>query len=579
MAKRQTPANCIFEYYQKIRDGSIIVSKWIEMVYSRIIKDLEAGKYELDLKKANAAVEYLETKCFHTEGPLAPSPLKLQLWQKALVSCIFGLVDHESHRQYREVVLVEGRKNGKSILAAGIGKYVWHTEGYGTRVFCIAPKLDQADLIYNSIWQMTSLDPEWQALKEAIEGSGDGHTKRTMSDEMLAKRRQTDLRIEGLNSTVKKIAFSSRKSDGYNPSLCICDEVASWQGDQGLKQYEVLKSGMGARPEALLLSVSTSGYINDSIYDELIKRSTRFLMGDSKETKLLPFLYMIDDPEKWNDINELRKSMPNLGVSVPVDYILEEIAIAEGSLSKKAEFVAKYANLKQNSSLAWLPGLAVEKSSGPAILMEDFQNCYCVGGIDLSRTTDLTAACVVIERDGELYVMAKFFMPGEKLEEAKARDGLPYDIYVQRGLLALSGDNFVDYQDCFAWFRELVEKYQILPLQIGYDRYSAQYLVKDMEAYGFHMDDVFQGYNLTPVINETEGLIRDGRIHIGDNDLLKIHLLNAAIKAETQTERKKLVKLSANEHIDGAAALIDALTVRMKHWSEIGAQLQNRRGE
>ena len=579
MAKRQTPANCIFEYYQKIRDGSIIVSKWIEMVYSRIIKDLEAGKYELDLKKANAAVEYLETKCFHTEGPLAPSPLKLQLWQKALVSCTFGLVDHEGRRQYREVVLVEGRKNGKSILAAGIGKYVWNTEGYGTRVFCIAPKLDQADLIYNSIWQMTSLDPEWQALKEAIEGSGDGHTKRTMSDEMLAKRRQTDLRIEGLNSTVKKIAFSSRKSDGYNPSLCICDEVASWQGDQGLKQYEVLKSGMGARPEALLLSVSTSGYINDSIYDELIKRSTRFLMGDSKETKLLPFLYMIDDPEKWNDINELRKSMPNLGVSVPVDYILEEIAIAEGSLSKKAEFVAKYANLKQNSSLAWLPGLAVEKSSGPAILMEDFQNHYCVGGIDLSRTTDLTAACVVIEKDGELYVKAKFFMPGEKLEEAKARDGLPYDIYVQRGLLQLSGDNFVDYQDCFAWFRELVEKYQILPLQIGYDRYSAQYLVKDMEAYGFHMDDVFQGYNLTPVINETEGLIRDGRIHIGDNDLLKIHLLNAAIKAETQTERKKLVKLSANEHIDGAAALLDALTVRMKHWSEIGAQLQNRRGE
>ena len=103
--------------------------------------------------------------------------------------------------------------------------------------------------------------------------------------------------------------------------------------------------------------------------------------------------------------------------------------------------------------------------------------------------------------------------------------------------------------------------------------------MQDLEAYGFQCDDVYQGFNLTPIINEADGLIRDGKIHIGDNDLLKIHLLNAAIKAETQTERKKLVKLSANEHIDGAAALLDGLTVRMKHWSEIGAQLQNRRGE
>ena len=135
----------------------------------------------------------------------------------------------------------------------------------------------------------------------------------------------------------------------------MCDEIATWEGDKGLKQYEVMKSGMGARPDGILLSCTTSGYINDSIYDELIKRSTRFLMGDSKERRLLPILYMIDDPEKWNDINELRKSNPNLGVSVTVDYLLEEIAVAEGSLSKQAEFLTKYCNIKQSSSLAWLP--------------------------------------------------------------------------------------------------------------------------------------------------------------------------------------------------------------------------------
>ena len=309
--------------------------------------------------------------------------------------------------------------------------------------------------------------------------------------------------------------------------------------------------------------------------DELMKRCTRFLLGDSREARLAPFLYVIDDPDKWNDLNELRKSNPNLGVSVSVDYLLEEIAVAEGSLSKKAEFLTKYCNVKQNSAQAWLSAQDVERAGGAALRLEDFRDTYCVGGVDLSRTTDLTACTAVIEKGGRLYVFAQFFLPAERLEEAAARDGLPYAAYVQRGLLRLSGDNFVDYHDCFDWFRRLVEEYQIFPLKIGYDRYTAQYLVQDMARYGFHMDDVFQGMNLTPVIRETEGLMRDGAFCIGDNDLLKVHLLNTALKTEAESGRCKPVKLSANDRIDGAAALLDAMTVRQKYCAEIGEQLKN----
>ena len=357
--------------------------------------------------------------------------------------------------------------------------------------------------------------------------------------------------------------------------MTVCDEIASWPGDKGLKQYEVMKSALGARRQPLILSISTSGYENEGIYDELIKRSTRFLLGDSRERRLAPFLYMIDDIEKWNDINELRKSNPNLGVSVSVDYLLEEIAVAEGSLSKKAEFLTKYCNIKQNSSQAWLSTEAVEAVCGVPLRLEDFQDCYCVGGIDLSRTTDLTACGVVIEKNGRLYVFMHFFLPSERVEEATARDGLPYAIYMQRGFLTLSGDNFVDYHDCFNWFRTLIEQYHIYPLKIGYDRYTAQYLVQDMGQYGFHMDDVFQGFNLTPVIRETEGLMRDGAFCIGDNDLLKIHLLNMAMKTDAESGRCKPVKMSATAHIDGGAALLDAMTVRQKYCSEIGEQLKN----
>ena len=566
----------ISEYNDGIKLGKYTVSRWIRLVYEYITDGLRAERFFYDDSKARDAVEWIETHCFHTEGPLAPGNISLELWQKAFLSCIYGVVDADGRRQFREILLVVGRKNGKTKLASSIGEYEFRNSEYGSRIFCIAPKLEQADLVYNDIWQMVTLDPEWQELREYVKET-DARGRLVRDDSELARHRQTDLSIPATNSTVKKIAFSAKKSDGFNPSLCICDEIASWEGDAGLKQYEVMKSGMGARPEGILLSCTTSGYINDSIYDEMLRRATRFLLGDSKETKLLPMLYMIDDIEKWNDIEELRKSNPNIGVSIFEGYLEEEIAVAEGSLSKKAEFITKYCNLKQTSSLAWLGSHVIEKATGEAFTPEDFRGCYCVAGIDLSRTTDLTAGVVVIEKGGEFYILARFWLPGERIEELTAIDGVPYNIYAQRGLLYPSGANIVEYSDVFDWFRELVEKYEIYPLKVGYDRYSATYLVQQMSGYGFHMDDVFQGFNLHPVIQEVEGLLKDGRIHIGDNDLLKIHMFNSALKVSTEKGRSKLVKIKPTAHIDGMAALLDAFTVRQKWFSEIGDQLRNHR--
>ena len=572
-----TEENYIFTYYQRIKNGTVAVGRWIGMIYEYFVKGLEEKQFFFDQKKANDAINWIETHCFHTEGRLATQPLKLELWQKAFISSVFGIVDENGNRQAREVFLVMARKNGKSALASAVCNYIWREAGgFGTKIYCIAPKLEQAEIVYGNLWQMVQLDPEWKSLKEICQEK-DEHNKKVNDDSMLARKRVSDLYIPGINSAVKKLPFSNKRSDGFSPDLTVCDEVASWEGDKGLKQYEVMRSAMGAKADtgAFILSVTTSGYVNDSIFDELMKRSTRFLLGDSKERKLFPFLYMVDDVEKWNDINELRKANPNLNVSVSVDYLLEEIAVAEGSLSKRSEFITKYACLKQNSSTAWLSAQVVERASGDALEISDFAHSYCVAGIDLSQTTDLTSACVVIEKAGELYVFAKFFLPAEKIDEASQRDGVPYNIYIQRGLLQASGDNFVDYNDVFNWMVELVEKYEILPLRVGYDRYSAQYLIQQLKQYGFVVDDVFQGENLYPVLLETEGLLADGKIHIGDNDLLKAHLLNSAIKMSNERGRGKLVKVSPSVHIDGTAALVDALTVRQKWYNEIGDQLRN----
>ena len=550
--------NYILIYYQQIKDGSVTVGRWIEKWYEYIVHGLEAKQFFFDQKKAARAIAFIQQYCRHHEGPLAPQLITLEVWQKALISVIFGVMDHDGLRQFRECFVVIGRKNGKTLMDAAIAAYMMYADGeYGGRAYFVASRLDQSRLAFEAFYQMVSKEPRL-AVK--------------------TKKRRTDVYIAESNSSAMPVAFSERKTDGLNPSFVSLDELSSWRGDASLKQYEVFKSALGARKQPLMFGISTAGYENDGIYDELIKRSTAVLNGTSKETRLAPFLYIIDDPDKWSDIEELKKSNPNLGVSTSVDYMLEEIAVAEGSLSKKTEFLTKYCNIKQNSSQAWLTAQDVKKCFGNDLTLDDFRHSYALGGIDLSLAVDLTAAVVVIEKDGVSWFATQFFMPANKVDEATQRDGLPYSIYAQRGLLTVSGENTVDYHDVHEWFRTLERDYEILPLKVGYDRYSAAYLVQDMEADGFSMESVSQGSNLTGVLIDMEGMIKDGRLRcINDNDLMKVHMLDAALKFEEGTNRRRLVKMSAKQHIDGMAALSDAICMRHNYYEEMAGQLSNER--
>ena len=548
----------ILKYYQQICDGSITVGKWIRMWYEQIVHGLEEKKWRFDQKKANEVINFVERYCHHHEGPLAPGLITLELWQKALLSVVYGIVDDDGKRIFREIVLLEGRKQGKTALMGALGcHHLFKDGGYGSRVYVCAPKLEQSRLCYESIYQTIRKEP--------------------MMDRMT-KRRRTDLYIEKNNSSAQPLAFSAKKSDGLNISMGICDEFGAWEGEAGLRQAEVVKSSQGAREEPLLWYISTANFVDGGLYDEILKRSTAVLNGTSKETRLAPFLYMIDDVDKWNDINELKKSLPNLGVSVSVDYMLEEIRIAEGSLSKKSEFLTKYCNIKQNSSLAWLSAQDIRKCFGHDMTLEQLRHSYALAGIDLSLAVDLTAAVVCVEKDGITWFDVQFFMPENKVAEATARDGLPYEIYRQRGLLTVCGENTVDYHAVHDWFRTLEKEYEILPLKVGYDRYSAAYLVQDMQADGFDMESVSQGSNLTGVLIDMEGMIKDGRLRcIGDNDLMKVHMLDAALKFEDGTNRRRLIKISPKAHIDGMAALSDAICMRHNYYEELAGQLSNKR--
>ena len=548
--------NWIFKYHEAIKKKEVIVGVWVRLSFEILTTGLLNGEWEFNEKKANKAIKFIENFCHHSEG--RSDLLHLELWQKAIVSAIFGVMDKTTgYRQFREVFIIVARKNGKTLFAAAIAAYMTYVDGeYGAKVYFLAPKLDQADLVYDAFYQIVQSDDELDS---------------------ITKKRRSDIYIKAFNTSVKKIAFNSKKSDGFNPQLVVNDEMEAWPGDQGLKQYEVMTSALGARKQPLIISIATAGYVNDGIFDELFKRATAFLKGNSREKRLLPFIYMIDDIEKWDSIEELKKSNPNLGVSVSAEYYLEQIEIARNSISKKVEFMTKFCNIKQNSAVAWLDYWDVMRCvhEEKPLSLEDFKGCYCVGGIDLSRTTDLTAASIVINRDGINHIFTRFYMPQKRYEVAINEDNTPYNIYRDRGFLFISGENQVDYKDVYNWFIELVKVYKIKPLKIGYDRYSANYLVEDLKTAGFHTDDVYQGTNLTPVLHEFEGNLKDGLFDFGDNSMLAAHFLNVAVDINLNDSRMKPVKIEKRMRIDGAMSVFDALTMVSKYHNEIGKKLLN----
>ena len=558
-----TAESAILQYWNEIQTGGINAGKWIRLLCEVILQGLSEHKWYWSQKLADNAMNFIERFCHHYKGKLAPQRIKLSLWERFVISLIFGIVDDHVRRQFAEVLLVIGRKMGKTLLVAAIATYMAYAAGeYGSEIYFLAPKMEQADLCYSALEYNVHAEPELDAITRSTKYRG--------------------LMIQERNTFARKLAFSSKKSDGYSPMFYAADEGSAWPGVAGIRQWEVMVSGTGAREEPLGMLFSSGGYENDGIYDEMFKRGTGFLMGHSREQHLLPIIFMIDDPEKWDNLEELEKSLPGMGESVSREFIQKEIDIAHESIPKEIEFKTKYCNLKQNMSTAWLKAEDINKAFGWRMPMEELKGKYVVGGYDLSQVIDMTAAGFICEVDGVLWVKAHFWMPKNRLEEATKRDGVPYEIYIRKGFLSLSGEEFVDFNDVLNWFMDLVRKYKIYPLMIGYDRWSAMELNQKLTEKHFKTDSVTQGFNLSNVADQFEGLMREGKIRdMDDNDLLKIHLADAAMKMESGEDRahprKTLVKISNKAHVDGVAMLLDAMAMRVFKWDKLGSRLQNKR--
>jgi phage terminase large subunit-like protein len=544
--------NWILEYWKEIENGSIIVSQKVRKIYERLAKEIEnpKGDWVFDEEKANRPIEFIERFCKQSKGEWIGQPVRLQLFQKAYISALFGFVHKETGlRRFKETLFLVARKNGKSTLLSGIALYMLMADGEGgAEVYSVATKKDQARIVFTEAVNMVKQSP---ALSRHL------------------KKRKTDLYMPLTFSKFEPLASDSNSLDGLNSHCVIIDELHAIK-DRNL--YEVMKQSMSARRQPLLVMITTAGTVRECIYDDMYDYACKVADGIIEDDRFLPILYELDDRSEWTDWRMWIKANPGLGTIKKMDDLIQKVERAKKNPNDLPGILCKDFNVRDTSAGSWLT--FEEINNEETFDIEDLRGCYAVGGVDLSSTTDLTCATLLIMKpdSDKKYCIQHYFLPEDLLEKRVQEDKIPYDKWRDRGLLTVCVGNKVNYKDVTAWFESMIEKYDIRPLWVGYDPWNAQYWVEEMEAKGFVMEEVRQGYKtLSQPMKELEADLKAHKINYNNNPILKWCLTNTTVKRDENDNIRPVKGQNQRQRIDGMVSLLIAYVVLHNHLSDYQA--------
>ena len=539
--------NYIVKYNDAIQSGKIVASEKIKKVYKQLAKDCKRKRgFHFDIKQASRAIYFVETFCRQSKGEMG-KPIKLELFQKAALQAIFGFVDDDGRRKYNEVLWIMARKNGKSCLLSAIGLYMMlgDKEG-GAEVDCVASKKDQAKIVFDEARNMVSQSPY---LAKYI------------------KKRRTDMYSPYNFGVFQPLSSDSNTLDGLNPHCGIIDELHSIK-DRNI--YDVVKQGMSARKQPLLFQITTSGMNRNSIYDSQYEYAEKVLNGDIADEHFLALIYELDSSKEWTDPDMWIKANPGLGPIKSVKTLRENVEKAKNDLAFRPTVLTKDFNLKNVSADTWLTWEQLDNEE--TFEIEDVVDTYALGGCDLSATTDLTCATLLIRKRGDekLYVLQHYFLPQERIDklEATTTKEAPYKTWADRGLLTLCQGSMVNYADVTAWFQRMRDEYKIDMWRCGYDRALAGYWAEEMSSvFGDSvMEKVIQGpITWTAPMKELGAMLSDKMINYNNNPMLKWCLSNTGVKTSGTVESIQPVKIQQNRRIDGMVSLLNAYTIYVKY--------------
>lgn len=540
--------NYILEYYSLLESGKIKASKRLIKQYKKLVDDINNPKNGVifDPVRAERPIIFIEKFCRHSKGEWAGQPVKLELFQKAFLSALFGFIDEKTGlRKYKEAFFYVARKNGKSLLLSAIALYCLIADKEpGAEVYSVATKKDQAKIIFDEIINMVRQSPDLMK---------------------VCKKRKSDLYFNLTMSKCQPLGKNSDTLDGLNSSLVIIDEL---HGIKDRNLYEVMKQSQSARRQPLLIMITTAGTIRECIFDDMYKYACKVVDGDIKDASFLPVIYELDNKKEFTDPLAWEKANPGLGKIKKLDDIINKVERAKQSPRDLAGVLCKDFNLIQTTSTAWLS--YDDLNNEETFNINDFRGFYAIGGADLSITTDLTCATLLLmDKQEKRYIKQMYFLPADNLEQRVQADKIPYDKWLEAGLLRLCNGNTINYSDVTAWFLEMVNDYEITPAWVYYDSYSARYWVEEMENNGFNMVRCIQGAKtLSLPMQMLEADLKAKKINYNNNPLLKWCIANTGI----QTDRNgNIVPVKANSpkyRIDGLASLLDSYVGLFEHYQE-----------
>ena len=540
--------NYLKAYLDAIEGGEIVVCKRIRKVYTRLVYEAEnPGKYRFDEERANRPIEFIERFCKHSKGEWAGQPVRLELFQKAFISALFGFVDSKTgFRKYREAFFMVARKNGKSTMLAGIALYMLLADGEaGAEVYSVATKKDQAKIIFDEVCHMVSQSPY---LRKHI------------------KKRKSDLYFSASMSKLQPLGKNSDTLDGLNSSCVILDEAHAVK-DRNL--YEVMKQSQSARTQPLFVTITTAGTVRECIFDDMYSYACKVADGVITDPTFLPIVYELDSKAEWKDPGAWFKPNPGLGRIKKLEDLMAKVERAKQSPKDLSGILCKDFNVRETLYNAWLDFDTINNES--TFSLEDFRGCYAIGGADLSLTTDLTCATVLMLNPDtrERFVWQMYWLPEDNFNQRVQEEKIPYDKWREAGLVRLCRGNTIDYSDVTAWFLELVNEHGITPLWVYYDSYSARYFVEEMESYGFRMERCIQGARTLSLPMQHLGAdLQAKKVNYNNNPILKWCLTNTAVQEDRNGNIVPKKASSPKQRIDGTASLLDAYVGLYEKYNE-----------
>lgn len=546
--------NYILKYWELIEKGEVVACKRLKQQYKKLVEEIRNPRdpWVFDLEKANRPIEFIEKFCKQSKGRWIGQPLKLELFQKAMLQAIFGFVHKESGlRRCREVFILLGRKNGKSTLMSALGLYMMVGDGEGgAEVYCVAVKRDQARIVFTEAVNMVSQSP---AIRKHL------------------RKRKTDLYFPATFSKFEPLASESNSLDGLNSHHVIIDELHAIK-DRNL--YDVMKQSMAARQQPLLTIITTAGFHRQGIFDDIYEYACKVLDGEIEDERFLAFIYELDDRNEWLDYRAWEKANPGLGTIKSYEELAANVERARNNPAFLPTVLTKDFNVRETKSEAWLSFEIVNNEE--TFDIEQLRGSYAVGGVDLSATTDLTAATVLVwkPKEDKIYALVQCFMPADDIEQRSKEDKVPYDRWAERGLITLCPGNRVDYRYVTDWFLKLRNEYGIYTYWVGYDSWNSPVWVEDMENRAGYTKNV----NLLPVImgaktlstpmKELKADLASKRINYNNNPILKWALTNLAVEVDKNENIRPVKGRNKRQRIDPAVSLIIAYSILLQVYDD-----------